>query len=388
MNQLVKTKINETLNNNFLMNKFTFFIITIFLSFISKAQLAQNCTQSLLNLEQAYSEGKVNFILDSGQNVLFYNCLENNEFSSEERLRAQKLLTKTFIFNDNREKSEESLVNLLRKNKEYKLTSDDPAEFHYLYSIFRTTPIFRMSAKIGANKSYPIIINSIETLQETQKSYNSNINNGNFTTNLNFWGEILIERLVSKKFELATGIQLRNLVYVVEGVLITNTDPTSPPLLSYTLTNTNTMLRFPLMIKYNYRLKNLLFIYPFIGSTYDITLNSNYQQASRSGGTAFTLPEDGIQNNLLEFQQVSTNNVSVFGGIGVKTGIGRGVNFLTFEFRYDNSLFNYINPNNRWANQVVWNNIGHVEDDVLLNSLSFSIGYVYSIYSLKKHKKR
>ena len=370
------------------MNKFTFFIITVFLSFISKAQLAQNCTQSLLNLEQAYSEGKVNFILDSGQNVLFYNCLENNEFSSEERLRAQKLLTKTFIFNDNREKSEESLVNLLRKNKEYKLTSDDPAEFHYLYSIFRTTSIFRMSAKIGANKSYPIIINSIETLQKTQKNYNSNINNGNFTTNLNFWGEILIERLVSKKIELATGIQLRNLVYVVEGVLITNTDPTSPPLLSYTLTNTNTMLRFPLMIKYNYRLKNLLFIYPFIGSTYDITLNSNYQQASRSGGTAFTLPQDGIQNNLLEFQQVSTNNVSVFGGIGVKTGIGRGVNFLTFEFRYDNSLFNYINPNNRWANQVIWNNIGHVEDDVLLNSLSFSIGYVYSIYSLKKHKKR
>jgi len=308
--------------------------------------------------------------------------LEEGLYSIEEEIRARKLLVKVYLFSDNEEAAEEALVDLLLTDKEHQLTPEDPAELYFLYSKYKTEPILRVSAKFGGNKTYITRLQEFNSSQ-IEKKYNPNAGSG-----LNVWAELLAERHIGKGIELAAGTQLRIARYDVEGELIAND-------LTYQVSNISTALRFPLLVRYNFgydakvensNARKTLTPYIFLGGSLDLTLNSRYEDTSRSGGTAVTLDDES--SSLSDLNQVEKQNASIFLGAGVKFRVGRArVNFLTLEARYDNSLFNYINPDGRWLNQSVGFGITYIEDDLTINTASFSIGYIHSFYIPRKRKQ-
>ncbi len=365
------------------MKKLLLLITLCSLSLVSLAQ-SNRCAQALAQAEQAFEQGRLIYILDEQQNSQFFECLKNGNFTKEEEIRAHKLLTKAYVFSDNEERAEEKLIDLLIADKEHQLSPEDPAELHFLYSKFRTEPIIRLAFKFGFNKTFVSQIQNFNTFQNGSKFYNEN-GSGGLGIGQSF--ELLAERHISKGIEVGLGAQMRFATYEIDGQMI-------PENLTYLAKNRSTMLRIPLLVRYNYGYDDLddegqrkKFIpYVFLGGSYDLTLDAKYIDTSRTGGTAFTLTD--ANNSLTDFDQVAKSNVSIFGGLGFKYRIGRAlVDFFTVELRYDNSLFNYIDPENRWNNDDVRFGIGHVEDDLTINTITFSVGYTRSFYIPRKRKE-
>ena len=129
------------------------------------------------------------------------NCFQS--FTVDEKIRAEKLLTKAFIFTDNPSEAEKSLVDLLREDKEHQLAKNDPSELHHLYSQFKTEPIFRVGIRIGANKSLPTILQTFKTLTIGDKVYNEKgVNTG---LGIGFNAEALVERHIKNGIEVGFG---------------------------------------------------------------------------------------------------------------------------------------------------------------------------------------
>lgn len=342
-----------------------------------------NCTRELTKAEEAFDQGRLQDVLDilNKDSGSAKDCFDF--FTQEEKIRAEKLLTKVYIFTDNVTEAENSLVDLLQEDKEHQLAKDDPSELHFLYSQFQTEPIFRVGIRLGVNNSLISVLQEFSTFQEANKAYNP------FAVGFNF--ETLVERHIKNGIEVGLGAQYRIATYIVDGNFIPGSTS-----LTHEVANRSSMFRVPLLARYNfnYDKKNIdglrlnKMFYVFGGASFDLVTNAKYVSTSRTGGTAFTLVDEDDINSLTFFDQVATTNVSLFAGAGVKFRMGREkVNFLSFEVRYDNSLFNYINPVNRYANQRVNFDIGYVEDDLTINTVTFSVGYTHSFYNAIKRKQ-
>ncbi len=369
------------------MKKYLIACSLCFYSTFILAQTSSECERALSQAEGAFDQGRLSDIIndheDEGDD--FTQCLSNNVFNIAEKIRAYKLLTKTYLFQDNEEMAEKMFIELMQIDKEHRLAAEDPAELYLLKDKFTTNPIVRIAIRGGVNKSIPLILQTFNTFQSGEKRYNEK---GNETgLGIGYWGELLAEKHLVKGIEVAAGFQYRIATYEIEGEVIRND-------LSYVSKNTSHMLRFPLMVRYNlnYDRKNQegnkikLIPYVFIGGSYDFTLSAKYVDTRRTGGIAYTLPD--ASGNLLSSNQVALTNVSIMGGMGVRYRIGRSeVDFISFEIRYDNALLNYISPKNRWVNENLNFGIGHVEDDLTLNTISFSVGYTKSFYLLRKNKQ-
>lgn len=363
-------------------------LITIFIilgSYWGTAQSTTQCARSLSQAELAFEQGRLTDIINSYTNSSsgFSRCLANGVFSDSEEVRAYKLLTKAYLFQDDEEKAEEMLVKLLRADKEHQLSPEDPAELYILYAKFKTEPIFRFGIRAGANMSQPVVLteHSTNPNPDAGKLYNSAGSNGG--PGIGFWVEGLLERHLYKGIEIALGPQLQIVNYRIENDFAE---------LQYLVQHQFTKLNVPLLVRYNLGYSKVdqdnnrakLIPYVFLGGAYEYTLNAKYLNTNRTGGTTYTLPdtESSLKNN----DQVTISNVSVFGGIGTKLRISN-VHFLTFELRYSNSLFNHTNYENRYSNQSLYNDIAFIEDDLTINTLAFSIGFTKSLYKPRKRKE-
>jgi len=354
------------------------------------AQSASECTRALEEAELAFEQGRLLSVLEQtdrqGNKKKFYQCLEEGGFSIDEEISARKLLVKTYLFSDSEAEAEAKLIDLLDADKEHRLTPEDPAELHFLYAKFKTEPIFRVGLKVGVNTPRITVLQEFNTFAEPNRT--KDYRSAEANPPLGFNVEATIEKYIRKGIEIGAGIQYRTLSYGVEGKFI------EPNRLTYIAINKSTMLRFPLLIRYNYRYSALnkagerakLIPYIYIGGSYDLTANAEYIDTGRAGGTAFSLPDGSA--SLTDFDQAAAQNVSIFGGIGAKYRFGRaGVHFLTFELRYENALFNYINPETRWDNNDLRFGVGHVEDDLTINAIMVSFGLTRSFYVPRKRKE-
>ncbi len=376
----------------------------VILSVLAISAYGQNCTQKLNQAEDEYEAGRLVGIPASIQ-----SCLSSKSFSHEEEVRARKLLTQVYIFTDKEAKAEQALVELLKTEPEHRLDPQvDPAELFFLYNQYRTKPIFRIAARVSVNSSNPRVITDygVQNTGSVPPFYNGKTVDGDAeysVTNVvkidgedsassqSFVGrsglglgvsfELLVERYFGKGFELGLGPQLRLSSYNVDNY--SNLEG-----LGSQRTNQQTYLRAPLIGRYTYGYENRdqkLLPYAFLGVSFDYLMRAEYSEASRFGGTAYTLETGSTDADLLKSEQVNEVNFSLLGGLGMKFRVK--THFLTLEARYDNSLRNYINGENRYTNKTGLFDLGFAESDLSLNFLSVSLGWTHSIYSPKKLKE-
>lgn len=374
----------------------TFFLLFFLTFFVS----AQTWTQKLLIAERDYDAGRLVNIVDNISGG-FEKSLGENGYTREEKIRALKLITKVYIFMDNESKSDESMIKLLRADKEHNLDPKvDPAELYDLYRKFRSQPIFRIGLRVGVNKSYPNIINTFGTGNTgiVSKIYNgvgespneASVNGGSGT---GFFINAMAERYLNWGLEVGLGLEFRNSQYSVDNY-ITYGDSLQVngiaeiaqfAVLSTMVTHQQSFFRVPLLLRYNFKYDSDNSFVPYIavGASYDYLLDAKYLEGNRTGGTEYKFDSD---LSLKELDLIAKNNFSVFACLGLKMRVK--THFLTLEAKFNKALLNYINPNNRWSNNPLSTyDLAFVEDDFSLDMLSFSFGYTYSIYNPQKLKE-
>lgn len=370
-----------------------FLLIGIFFCLFVTARAQNSCTQRLNQAEDDYAGGRLLSIPDR-----LRECLENDGFTKEEKIRARKLLALVYIFTDQDREAEQAMIDLLKVDAEHQLDPQvDPAELYFLYNQFRVNPIFRIALRGGVNLSSVNVITPRSTASVPhEKFYNGKTSSGQDAYSLSegetegnsyasesgiglgYSAEILFERHLGKGIEIAVGPQFRISSYNVESYFVENNTS-----IKTTLTNTQRYVRAPLLGRYTLwysdRQKKIL-PYAFAGGSFDYLEQGRYTSASRNGGTSYT----DLLSDFNKLQQVNRINISLIGGVGAKLRVG--TNFFTIEGRYEQGLKAYTRGENAYADASTVFDLGFVEDDLSLNFISVSVGYTWSVYNPQKIK--
>lgn len=120
---------------------------------------ATDCEQILIQADDEFNAGRF-----YGLPALLKPCLDNGNFSNEQRVRAYLLLTQAYLILDDPIAADDSYLKLLRADPEYVAnTARDPIDVYYLSKKFTSVPILTPHLRIGLNTSFPRTIYDIST---------------------------------------------------------------------------------------------------------------------------------------------------------------------------------------------------------------------------------
>lgn len=355
------------------MIKKTIFLI-LFVQFYQIALSQDFCAQKLSEAEDKFDQGKFYEIPD-----LLSICI-NNGFSREERIRAYRLLTITYLYLDYPSKADDSYLELLKLSPEFDINEEsDPRELINHHQKFTTRPFVYLMAKGGANSTYYnaifdiSMVNSTPGSQDVRPLVGYNLGLGaEFTLykNLHLGTELL---LTQKSFEYSNEyFQTRKAGNEQEFYQVS------------TLRQFYTGVEIPVYLKYSfYKPKISPFIY--FGASPSFLLAARFQNMNRVIQAEDENNREIADIDIYEFRRKF--NYALLGGVGVKYKIG--INYLTLEMRYQTSMFDYVDPKDRWNSSSAKSKslkypLGYVDDYFKLSNVSVMAGFVYPLYKPRK----
>lgn len=345
--------------------------------------LAQDqCAILLSEAEDKYDKGRFYEIPE-----LINSCIKEG-FTKEEKVRAYRLLTLTYLFLDYYEKADKSYLELLRLSPEYKTNDElDPMEIINLHNRFTTKPIYYLTiGKIGFNFSYA---NVLLDYSISQSNNNSDKYSSVVGFHAGFGGEMVLYNnlhLAGEFFISRKNIHLADNHWVLDNQL---------DFYSTNMDISHTEFEIPVMLKYNFFRKK---VNPFIEGG----LSTSYMVRSSIKNIEGTYKVksiiEGGEDELFPVQprpKINTSkmknrfNYSILFGGGINYKIG--LNYLVFEARYSVGMLNVTDVNNRYREDFTEARdlkfpTGHIDDDFRINNLSFFIGFVKPLYKPRKIK--
>ena len=271
----------------------------------------QNCAQTLRLARSTYDQGRLHELPS-----LMKECLKPDGFNKQERVEAYKLLTMGYIYLEEPEKADSSML-LLLKTDPYFLPNDkvDPQEFLGLWKTFRTWPIYRLGVKIGANASKPNVISSNNASQGTTS----------FNTGLGFLAGFSFELPIRKKLTFAPDLLLsiQSFNGSSKTILANGTE------FNTNITQSLSYVSLPIKLQYQPITHNLN---PFvsIGTSFDYLASSTLTLDESRTCFQSIAPQD---YNLTSFH--NKFNLSALIGAGIKKRIGGGIYLLKFNTNMD-----------------------------------------------------
>ncbi len=327
---------------------------------------AQTCPQVLRLARSTYEQGRLHEL-----ESLLKGCLDGVDFSSQERVEAYKLLTLSYIYLEEPEKADETMLKLLQTDHYFVINpAIDPAEFVALYNSFRHDPIYRIGIKAGSNITQPGV-SSYNAANEGTNSYQ-------YKFGFNF--------LVSAEFPLAFN---KKLTFNPElGLIIKSFGYSSTTLNTGGTTASETIGKenqtwISLPVSLQYRLSNTSKFNPYVslGASAGYLLSSSIDAETKRPGNqaveAKTFDAKSIRQSL---------NISVIGSAGIKLEVKGG--YFTAEARLYYGLSKINSRESLLANQFLVNDYQYVDGIFSLNSVALNIGYTYNIFKPVKLRPR
>lgn len=340
-----------------------FTIVALLVALTVKVNGQNNCLRSA---RTAYDEGRLNQLP-----ALLEDCLDNNVLTTqEEKVEAYKLLALSYLFQDEPEKADDAMLNLLKTNPEFVLNeSSDPAEFIALYNSFRTEPIFRYGVKAALNYSYASPISANGT---------SNLNNpssvGEYEGALGFKAGIVMEIPLTSKFVLNPEIYASFINFEFDN------EEYIPGFSNIISTERQTWIELPVLLQYKL-LDKKYNPYIALGATPSYLLASQLElERPIDGNQAVELDETDI----LELRNQINVSLTVSAGIKFKVGPG----FYVAEIRYNHGLLNLSDQENILNSnpQLVFDR-RYADSEFSVNTISLHLlGYLFNQYNPKKLK--
>ncbi|MCX2742222.1 porin family protein [Mangrovivirga sp. M17] len=321
------------------------------------------CSQNLRRAQELYDIGHFKDIPP-----LLEDCMDGG-FSKEEKVQALKLFVLTDIFKDNWYDADTSMITFLHAKPDYKINEDfDPSEFINLYNSFKTWPAFSIGVKGGSN------ISTIN-LTELYGVDNTIADSSSSSINLGFQFGVVGEYMINESFQAFAEIQfLQNRYTKTSSLFDFNVQEVK---------ENQSWIGLPIGVRYTLKGNK---VRPFVYLGGDISyLISSVGNVSRVGSFEtrpivspnFDYVESGVRNRV---------NISAIGGFGVK--IKTGIHNILIDIRGQKGFPNLSTVDNRYGDRELLYRFGYVDDDFQLNVFSVSVGYIYSIYKVKKIKDK
>lgn len=339
------------------------FLIILSLStcLITGLDAQNNC---LRTARTAYDEGRLN------QLSTLEDCLKNNVLTTqEERVEAYKLLALSYLFQDEPDKADEAMLNLLKTNPEFVLNpASDPAEFIALYNSFRTWPIFRYGVKIAMNYSSASALSANGT---------SNLNNpasrGEYEGGLGYKAGISVEIPLRNKFSLNPELYISFVNFKFDN------EEYVPGYSKIIGTERQTWIELPLLVQYKLFDKKYN-PYIALGVTPSYLFASQIEnERTIEGNQAIELDDTDV------IEQRHRLNFSLTASAGVKFKVGPG--YYIAEVRYNHGLINMTDQANNYINPNLVFDRRYVDGEFTVNTLSIHLlGYLFNQYKPKKLK--
>ncbi len=341
-------------------------LLLLFLTATSYAQLTSGA-QTLRLARATYEQGRLHEIPSILESFL-------PKFTKQEKVEAYKLLTLSYIYLEEPEKADDAMLKLLETDHYFEINlKDDPAEFIALYRTFRTKPIYRIGAKLGANATQPNV-----------KSYlPSNDGTSKYSFGIAFQSGLVGEFPIAKNLVLNVELNLQLKSFNYENK-VSKTDLSNGEILDYTTTGKEkqTWLSIPISVSYSFLKKNKLNPYIGLGVSADyLTKATNTFSRSKTDRSSY---DEQSENITFQRQQF---NISALVSGGVKIKVPNG--FAVAEVRYAYGLTTITNSENLY--DLYTKSIptdGYVDALFSLNSVSFTVGYVYNVFNPKKRTRK
>ena len=341
------------------MRKFCIFFILTFLMSTIKTFAQDQCTISLNEAEDKYDQGRLYEIPE-----VIQSCI-NDGFTRDEKIRAYRLLTLTYLFLDFFAEADSSYLELLKISPDFKPNDElDPMELINQHDKFTTDPKYYLTAKIGINFSFANVLLDYSLSQSHNNSYKYSSVRG-FQVGAGAEMVIYPKLHLSGEFFVSNmRLHLRDTHY---GFLIPDMDIV------------HTELKLPVMLKYNFFLGK---VNPFVsaGLSPGFLTKTSMQNiesvylAPGEGNLPLQSPDDIITTKMK-----NRFNYSILLGGGITYKIG--IYYLVLEARFSKGMLNVTDEKNRWredfpepeGRDLKFPPVVHIDDDLKINNLSFSI---------------
>ena len=340
----------------------------LFLAMLSASGVAQaqqtSCAQNLRLARATYEQGRLHEVPTYVQ-----SCIQNG--SNQEKVEALKLLCLTYIYLEEPAKADEAMLDILRTDHYFTVdAASDPAEFVALYRTYRTEPIYRFGAKLGANATMPNVVSYVP----------ANDGSSQYNTGISFQGGVTVELPIRGKLTFAPEINLvlRNFKYE-NTVTYLDVEGESREFKT-TGKERHTWVSVPLVVQYQV-MKGRLNPYVSLGVSTDLLLSAE-NTFLRTKQEASSLEEQTVD---LKSSRKKIN-ISAIVSAGGKLKVTGG--FAIAELRYTHGITKLNSPENIYSDfDKTFPTGGYVDGVFKLSSLSFTIGYAYNIFNPKKIKR-
>ncbi len=316
-----------------------------------------SCAQTLRLAQSVYDQGRLQEL-----NGILQSCLQNG-FTKQEKVEAYKLLTLAYIYQEEPEKADESMLSLLRTDPYFEINeTSDPAEFIALYRTFRTHPIYRAGMKLGVNLSSPHITERVIAVEGASISYSSKIN---------FQFGVAFEIPLTNRIVLAPelNLQLKSFYYDLDKDLGGDLENTTEG------PEKQTWLSLPVLIQYSLIPDSKFNPFVAVGGSVDyltsssISLNRVAVNAAASPQRSFDIDRNSL-------------NVGVLVSAGGKYKIGGGL--LLAELRFAYGLLEVSDRDRAFNNNTLLFDYSYADSVFKVNTLSLTMGYIFNVFNPKK----
>jgi hypothetical protein len=319
---------------------------------------ASSCAQSLRLAQSVYDQGRLHELEDLITKAL---GSQSAPCGQAEQVSLLKLLTLAYIYLEEPEKADSSMLKLLQIDHYFEVNpAVDPAEFVALYRTFRTNVIYRLGIRLGGAYTWPNVKDA-NPVVNGQAKYK-----GRFSFIVGATGEIPLDRF--EKLTLNPEIYFSQRSYEVE----VNSEDVGV----FTGIKRISSLAVPVAVQYKlFNDKKKFNPYLLGGIWPELML-----QGKMTSSTLRTGNESIIEQSVDIKEQLKILNVSTQLGGGVKLRAAGG--YLTAEVRY---LFgvNTINTNVYNNQALIWDY--HWADGInRLNSVQVTFGYIQNFFKPKK----
>jgi hypothetical protein len=335
--------------------------------------------------------------------------------SREKRIEALQLITESYLYRDKIGAADKSFRNLLSISPLYEADSTDPINSYdliYLSRTFSRRPIFSMYFAAGANFS---LVEQLENYGTDNTSGLADHEGYLREVEIGFTGAIGFEVPLIYNFELALDATFGYRTFAYGDSMYISVNPANPtdlvygnnselnsragaPLLYSTLIYKENQfwIDVPLILRYNLSDIKGFLPYIYVGVAGNFLLNANLGAISRTTQTENAITSGGestpektilitpdAENGTPSLRTMA--NVSFVAGAGIKKRVGS--DFIFFDFRYTRMFLNNVDINNRYANNELLYQYGHVDNDFRMDNFALTFGYTKAFYKpRKKHQ--
>ena len=321
-----------------------------------------SCAQTIRLATSTYEQGRLHELPE-----LLKNCL-NSGFTQQEKVTAYKLLTLSYIYLEEPEKADESMLRLLQTDHYFEINpAVDPAEFVALYKTFRTTPVYRLGLKAGPNATLPNVISSNASSDGV----------GEYSYKPSFQVGVTMELPISSKLVLNPELQFQSKSFSFSQK---GKEQTPDTIFNISSTELQKWISLPVTLQYLIG-KSKVNPYIALGASVDYLLSATQTPSKLREGY-----QDVKEESIDIIDQRKKININLIASAGIKYKISGG--FLVAEVRLLYGLSPLNDKSMIYKNPVIFNNYNFVDGIFSQSTASLSVGYVYNIFNPKKKNKK